>query len=286
MRVKTGLTDVFLDEPFHRLDTDAVAVAADEQRVFIPVVRAETVRQILVDRVGAGLVQIDRALLAALAGDAHGITLKVGKIETDELGYAQTAVEKQRQNTVIALGVFALHGFEQFYAVIGGQIHRKRFADSRGLEACHRIGLEQMLFVGQIAKKCADRGDLACARIYAQAELGIRTVLLRGALAGHVFQIIIGIAQRHGFEKVNVDIIDGNAVDRQLARHETLVVLEHTQEQPQIKIIFVGGPGGLALDGRNIGQKIAQDARRIGGVFGHRSLHAENLLCMGHIISK
>ena len=143
-----------------------------------------------------------------------------------------------------------------------------------------------MLFVSQIAKECADRGDLARARIYTQAELGIRTVLLRGALAGHVFQIIIGIAQRHGFEKVNVDIIDGNAVDRQLARHEPLVVLEHTQEQPQIEIIFVGGPGGLALDGRNIGQKIAQDARRIGGVFGHRSLHAENLLCMGHIISK
>lgn len=68
MRVKTGLTDVFLDEPFHRLGTDAVAVAADEQRVFIPVVRTETVRQVLVDRVGAGLVQIDRALLAALAG--------------------------------------------------------------------------------------------------------------------------------------------------------------------------------------------------------------------------
>ena len=87
-----------------------------------------------------------------------------------------------------------------------------------------------MLFVGQISKKSADRGDLACARIYAQAELSIRAVLLRGALAGHVFQIIISIAQRHGFEKVNVDIVDGNAVDRQPARHETLVVLEHTQE--------------------------------------------------------
>ena len=87
-----------------------------------------------------------------------------------------------------------------------------------------------MLFVSKIAKECADRGDLARARIYTQAALGIRAVLLRGALAGHVFQIIISIAQRHGFEKINVDIVDGNAVDRQPARHETLVVLEHTQE--------------------------------------------------------
>ena len=69
-------------------------------------------RQVGVDGLGARLVQVDRALLAALAGDAHGVALKVGQIEADQLGHTQTAVEKQRQNAVIPLGVLALHRFK------------------------------------------------------------------------------------------------------------------------------------------------------------------------------
>ena len=44
------------------------------------------------DGVPAGVGEVDRALLVALADDAYGILLKIGQVDADQLGKAHAVV--------------------------------------------------------------------------------------------------------------------------------------------------------------------------------------------------
>ena len=246
--IQSRLTDIFLDQPFDRLHIDAVAVAADEQRIFIPVVRLDPFGQITLQRKTAGVVQVDCAFLVALAEHAHSIVLKVCQIEPDELGHAQAAVEEQRQDTVIPLSILPLHGVQQTDAVLCRQINRQGFSDGRRFEVADRIDLEHMLFIGQIAEKGADRGHLARAGGAVQTVIGRSAVLLGRALARHVFQIVVDIRQGDIPQKIQINVVDRDLVERHIFWDQPLVALEHPEEQTQIQIIFMRRFGGLALD--------------------------------------
>lgn len=89
LRIQPRLTEVLFDQPLDRLHIDAVAVAADEERVFILVVRREALGQIVFQRKAAGIVEVYGALLVALAEHTHGIPLKIRQVEPHQFGHTQ-----------------------------------------------------------------------------------------------------------------------------------------------------------------------------------------------------
>lgn len=90
-----------------------------------PLIGRRTAR-ILPERVLAGLIEVDDAHLIALAEDAQRVALHVVEVQADQLRNPQPAVEKQRQDAVVALAVLAVDGIEQGNTLIERQIARQR----------------------------------------------------------------------------------------------------------------------------------------------------------------
>ena len=89
---KTGPGQIFFYQRFHRLNVDPLAQATDEQGIFMPGFRRDTVGKIGVDSIEARLVQIDDALLVALSQKTQAVVWKIAQVDIHKLGHAHTAI--------------------------------------------------------------------------------------------------------------------------------------------------------------------------------------------------
>ena len=92
--VQTRAHQVFLDHDLYGVTADARASVGEEHRRRAWWRNLFTDRQIAVERLAAGIIEIDHALLAAFAEDAQTVTVIVLQIQTDKFRNTQPAVEK------------------------------------------------------------------------------------------------------------------------------------------------------------------------------------------------
>ena len=99
----------------------------EEEGVCVPAGDGPPHCQIFGDGVLAGVVQVDDPDLVALAKNPQGIFLDVGEVQTHQLADPQPAVEEQRQDAVIPLLIFAVHGVQKLDALVQGQVFGQGF---------------------------------------------------------------------------------------------------------------------------------------------------------------
>ena len=150
-------TDFFKLLVHHRLnglDGHPAVVAADKQRVFILYFIYGAHAHVVVDRVDAGGVEIDDALLVALAEHTdRAIVADIGVVQPRHLRNAQTAVEEEGDNGVVALAVLALDGVKQLDALFEREILGESFFGFWNFKLLNGIFFEIMLFLCNKFKK-------------------------------------------------------------------------------------------------------------------------------------
>ena len=143
-------TDFFKVLVHHRLnglDGHPAVVAADKQRVFILYFINRAYTHVVVDRVDAGGVEIDDALLVALAEHTdRAIVADIGVVQPRHLRNTQTAVEKEGDNGVVALAVLALDGVKQLDALFEREILGESFFRFWNFKLLNGIFFEIMFF--------------------------------------------------------------------------------------------------------------------------------------------
>ena len=91
--VYAGHFQIFGDQGLDRLHVDAAAQPADEQRVAVPGLWGDAVRQVAGDGLAAGVVQVDNPLLVALAEQPQAILGDVAEIDAAKLRHPHAARE-------------------------------------------------------------------------------------------------------------------------------------------------------------------------------------------------
>ena len=219
--------------------------------------------QIAVERLAAGVVEVDNTLFAALAKDAQAVAVVILQVQADQLRDTQTAVEKNTQNAIIALLVFPIHNGQQPLAFFQCEIVGEGFWYLRGVEILHRVFLQQLRFHGQVFEEAADRGDLARTRAGAQAVFRLVRIRLPDAVARQIGQKTVNLRERYGTQEGKIHIRNGDLVQFRRARREPAVELQKSQKHPQVEIILVDRRLGMPADRFVINQKVAQHLRRI-----------------------
>ena len=193
------------------------------------------------------------------------------QVQTNQLRDAQTTVEKNTQDAVIAFLIFPIHNGQQPLALFQCEIVGERLGDLRGVEVLHRVFLQQLCFHGQVFEKAADRGDLARTGAGAQTVFQLVRIRLLDAVARQIGQKTVNLRERYCAQKGYIDIRDGDLVKFRRARCEPAVELQKPQKHPQIEIILVDRCLGVSADRFVIDQKVAQHLRRI------RIIHIQHL---------
>ena len=134
------------------------------------------------------------------------------QVQTNQLRDAQTAVEKNTQDAIIAFLIFPIHNGQQPLALFQCEIVGERLGDLRGVEILHWIFLQQLRFYGQIFEKAADRGDLARTGVCAQTVFQLVRIRLLDAVARQIGQKTVNLRECHCAQKGNIDIRDGDLV--------------------------------------------------------------------------
>ena len=129
--------------------------------------------KVSLDRIAAGGVEVDRPHFRALAGDGHFVHIRgnVRKADADQLGKPYAAIEKQRENRVVArIGVVGLlHRVDQLNALVQTQILGFTRAELRRVDVFRRVLIQNAGFVRVIFEERPQRGELprAGARVVA-----------------------------------------------------------------------------------------------------------------------
>lgn len=139
--------------------------------------------RIAVERLAAGVVEVDNTLFAALAKDAQAVAVVILQVSRPAPRYCRPQLRKITQNAIIALLVFPIHNGQQPLAFFQCEIVGEGFWYLRGVEILHRVFLQQLRFHGQVFEEAADRGDLARTRAGAQAVFRLVRIRLPDAVA-------------------------------------------------------------------------------------------------------
>ena len=138
-RVDARLTQPLFHHGVDRGAADPLVLRGEEEGVCVPAGDGPPHCQIFGDGVLAGVVQVDDPDLVALAKNPQGIFLDVGEVQTHQLADPQPAVEEQRQDTVIPLLIFAVHGVQKLDALVQGQVFGQGFLQFRRIHIFDRI---------------------------------------------------------------------------------------------------------------------------------------------------
>lgn len=90
--VQSGHSQVFFHQLFHGGLADALTALADEEGVFVDDADGTPGGQVVAQGGAAGVVEVEDALLVALAQNAELVVPQVGEVEADQLGDPQAAV--------------------------------------------------------------------------------------------------------------------------------------------------------------------------------------------------
>ena len=109
-RIQSGSGKVLLDQLVNSGGGDTLVIlAGNKQGVFIDQTHGVAFHQPVIQRLTAGLVQIDHAFLVSFAQHAEHFAPVIGYIQSHQLRNTQPTVEKQSKNAVIAGMIFAIH---------------------------------------------------------------------------------------------------------------------------------------------------------------------------------
>ena len=259
---KTDLCEMLFHHPLHGFVGNAIAAAAEKQRVRVGdphMYGGLPDLKVSLERIAAGGVEVDRPHFRALAGDGHFVHIRgnVRKADADQLGKPYAAIEKQRENRVVArIGVVGLlHRVDQLNALVQTQILGFTRAELRRVDVFRRVLIQNAGFVRVIFEERPQRGELPRA--------GARVV---AAVMGEVKQKFIDVRLRDADDERLVDVVDGQPVD--VLRAQVVPLRFHISEKgAQVVGVFRHGQRRTVLH-RLLVRKELYD------FFGHALVHS------------
>ena len=166
-------------------------------------------------------------------------------------------------------GVLAVHGVQQFYALVQGQIFRQIFFQLRRVDIFDRIFTNKMGFIGQVIVERPNRRQLPGAGGRVKPIVRIPAVLVLNAVPAQIGHIAINIRQRYRGDQFQIDVLDVDLVQRQARQAGVPRLLQIAEEIPQVQKVFVHGLFGMGLDGFMICKKVPQDRWGLCSVITH-----------------
>ena len=106
-RVDAGSAQALFHHGVHHGAADPLVAGRQKQRIGVLTGDGPPNRQVILQRILAGIVQIQDAHLVAFAQDPQHLTVDIRKIQPHKLRDTQSAVEEQRQNAVVTFLIFA-----------------------------------------------------------------------------------------------------------------------------------------------------------------------------------
>ena len=152
---------VLFDERVDARAADALVARREEEGVTVAAGDGAADGETTLERILTGVVQVDDAHLVALAEHAQRVVLNVLQIKTAELGDSQPAVQKDRQDAVVALAVLPVDRLQKLDALVKRQVLRQRFFDLGGVKVLAGICVQKMRFIDQIVVKRPNRRDFS-----------------------------------------------------------------------------------------------------------------------------
>ena len=137
--VQTGLQQRLVHHHLDGVHTDPLAPGGEKDGVFVRGGDVLADGKPVVQRLDAGVVEIDDPLLAALAVDQQTVLPDVGQIQSDHLRDSQAAVEEKTEDAVIPLLVFSVHRREQPLTLFQRQIVGEGFLQLGRVQIQHRV---------------------------------------------------------------------------------------------------------------------------------------------------
>ena len=137
--VQSRFTQALFDHGMDCGAADSLILRREKQRIFIPSADGTPHSQILLQRTLARFIQVDDPHLVALAKNTQRIALDILQIQPDQFRDPQSAVEKQRQDTIVSLLIFPVHRTQQLNAFFQRQILGKRLFQLGGIDIFDRI---------------------------------------------------------------------------------------------------------------------------------------------------
>ena len=180
----------------HHGAADPLVTLGEKQGV--PILAADGVahRQIAGQRVLAGIVEVHHTHLVALAQHPHGVILNITKIQADQFGNTQAAVQEQRDNAEVPLLMLAIHGVQQGKGVLQRQIAGEGLHLLGRVNILAGIFLQKVYFIAQIVEERPDRGQFPCAGSGIQSFVRIFTILMLYAVTAEIGHVAVDIRQR------------------------------------------------------------------------------------------
>ena len=86
------------------------------------------------------------------------------------------------------------------------------------------------------------------------------------AVPAEIVHIGVHVGERHRAHQGQIHVVDGDLIHGRVPGHHAAVPLKEAEKVAQIQIVFVHGPGRMALDGLMVSEKIADDSRRLGTI--------------------
>ena len=220
---------------------DALVARGEEEGIVVAAGDRAANGEIAFQRVLAGVVQVDDAHLVALAEHAQRVILNVLQIKAAELGDPQPAVQKNRQNAVVAFAVLSVDRLQKLHTFVKRQVFGQRLFDLGGVEVLAGICVQKMRFIGQIIVKRANRCNFSRSGRGIQAVVGHIAVLMQHAVTAQIGHVGVNIGQCYFFHKVEIDIHDGYFAQGTIAQRRIARLLQIAEKVAQVKKIFVDG---------------------------------------------
>lgn len=127
--VQPRFDDRFPYNVLYRPCGEAGLIPRDEESVFMPgiVFWVRTLDEVSLQRIQAGLIQIELPFLVSFAKDSHGIVPDISEVQPNHFADPEAAVEQQGEDAVVPHLIGAGYGFQQTDAFRQGEVARKGF---------------------------------------------------------------------------------------------------------------------------------------------------------------